>query len=168
MQAKGYPDLLTRRFLHLLSTFKDSDHHPPPIYAFTDFDPDGIAIMSTYKHGSWNLSHESAQLIVPRLQWLGIQSEDVMIDRDCKGLLRLSGRDRRKAIKMLENSPVFRDDGGEVEWRREIQVMLMLNVKAEMEMLGEREGGVAAFVESKLIESIDTPRFEGGLDEMII
>ena len=135
-------------------------HHanmqPPPIYVLADFDPDGMAVMSTYKHGSWNLSHESAQLLVPGIEWLGIRSTDIITtDTGDKSndLLRLSARDRHKATKMLENSAVFREDGSEEEWRRELQVMLMLNVKAEMESLGEREGGVDGWVDEKLLEN---------------
>lgn len=37
-------------------------------------------------------------------------------------------------------------------WRRELQVMLMLNVKAEMEILADRQGGVKGWVEEKLLE----------------
>lgn len=112
-----------------------------------------MAIMSTYKHGSWNLSHENSQSLAPDVQWLGIQSSDIISNannEEDKGLLRLSGRDRNKARKMLENNAVLWEGGREVEWRRELQVMLMLNVKAEMEILAERDGGVTGWVEDKL------------------
>lgn len=69
-----------------------------------------------------------------------------------KGVLRLSARDRKKAVKMLEKSECLREGGGEGEWRRELQVMLMLGVKAEMEVLGERVGGVKGWVEERLLE----------------
>lgn len=68
--------------------------------------------------------------------------------------LRLSGRDRKKATQMLENNVVFAEEGEEPEWRREVQVMLVLNLKAEMEVLAEREGGVEGWVERKLGERI--------------
>lgn len=127
----------------------------PPIYALTDFDPDGLAIMSTYKHGSFNLSHEDAGLNVPSIQWLGVRSRDVLAGNgqdDYNGLLRLSARDRKKATDMLERSGVLQESGKEEEWRRELQAMLMINVKAEMEVLAEREGGVKGWVEEKLLE----------------
>ncbi|MCJ1275954.1 hypothetical protein MMC21_003759 [Puttea exsequens] len=155
LTAKGYPDISTRSFLRLLSTSHDPEHHPPPIYALTDFDPDGLAIMSTYKHGSLNLSHENFQLSVSSIEWLGIQISDILhaeAAQTGQGLLRLSGRDRRKAIMMLDRSKVLGEDGEEQEWRRELQVMLMLNVKAEMEILSARDGGVAGWVEQKLFE----------------
>ena len=131
--------------------------------------------MSTYKHGSWNLSHESSQLLVPNLQWLGIRSQDLITNSasdgyERQGLLRLSKRDRQKAIKMLENSAVLREDGEEAEWRGEVQIMLMLNVKAEMEVLGEREGGMVGWVEGELVERIGVVGGSGEEDfeEMLV
>jgi meiotic recombination protein SPO11 len=94
--------------------------------------------MSTYKHGSMALSHETINLAVPRIQWLGIRSSDFIADDDCQGLLKLSARDRRIARKMLEKD-MFDEHGKETEWRRELQVMLMLNVKAEIQVLGNGE-----------------------------
>lgn len=111
--------------------------------------------MSTYKYGSFNLSHENANLNVPSIQWLGMRSRDIPAcnGNDDKGLLRLSGRDRKRATTMLENSPIFEEHGEEQEWRQELQVMLMLNVKAEMEVLADRDGGVQGYVEERLVEN---------------
>lgn len=47
------------------------------IFALVDFDPDGIAIMRTYKYGSLSLRHEQ-RVSMPRLKWLGILSNDLM------------------------------------------------------------------------------------------
>ena len=146
-QAKGYPDISTRSFLHRLCASSST----LPVYALTDYDPDGIAVMSTYKHGSWNLSHESAELVVPRIEWLGIRSGD-LFDGHEEGLLTLSARDRRKAMKMLENSVVLREEGEEREWRRELQVMLTIGMKGEMEVLAAKEDGVAGWVEGRLLQ----------------
>ena len=64
------------------------------------------------------------------------------------GLLRLSLRDRRKATGMLKRDLLREDDGwSEEEWRRELQVMLVLGYKAEMELLGDLE----AWLQRKLI-----------------
>lgn len=112
--------------------------------------------MSTYKHGSFKLSHENPGLSVASMQWLGVRSRDVLAGHgqdEYSGLLRLSARDRKKAADMLERSEVLQEGGKEEEWRRELQVMLMLNVKAEMEVLADREGGVKRWVEEKLLEN---------------
>ncbi|KAI4180102.1 MAG: hypothetical protein LQ346_007058 [Caloplaca aetnensis] len=156
LQAKGYPDIATRAFLRLLST---SVHPPPLVYALVDFDPDGIAIMSTYKHGSFTLFHESANLKTPTIRWLGLRSGDLDTEKllssshgdQRKGILVLSARDRKKAVKMLEKE-TYGEAGPEQEWRRELHTMLMLNMKAEMEMLSERKGGVVKWVQERLCE----------------
>jgi meiotic recombination protein SPO11 len=63
--------------------------------------------------------------------------------------MRLTGRDRRKARKMLE-WPVLGEDGPEPEWRREMQRMLMLNVKAEMQIFEEQPGGSGRWLKQQL------------------
>ncbi|KAL8993495.1 MAG: hypothetical protein Q9169_006301 [Polycauliona sp. 2 TL-2023] len=162
LTAKGYPDVATRVFLRLLST---SCHPLPSIYALVDFDPDGISIMSTYKHGSIRLAHENANLRCPNVRWLGVKSGDLVFpaskkeisnnddDDDVMGLLKLSRRDRKKAVKMLGQG-IFEEDGVERECRRELQVMLMLNVKVEMEILSQQDGGIETWVENRLCEEI--------------
>ena len=130
---------------------------PPPVFVLADFDPDGIAIMSTYKHGSWNMSHENAQLNVPGIRWLGLRSRDLFTGTDTyepekPGRLPLSNRDRNMARKMLEK-PAMRESG-EGEWRREVQVMMMMGFKAEMEMMDGREGGIAKWTENRLMDEL--------------
>lgn len=141
-------------------------------YALTDFDPDGIAIMSTYKYGSATLSHEAQHLTAPCLQWLGLRSDDVFplfqlkhvggnasqantSENHDRGLLKLSLRDRKKAAKLLENNSAFQEHGKEPEWRREIQVMLMYGYKAEMECLDMEGASVLVnWVKTKMIERV--------------
>ena len=156
LQAKGYPDLSTCAFLHLLSHPHIDNAAPPPIFALMDFDPDGMAIMSTYKYGSWNLSHERCNMHIPKIRWLGLRSREFLDSSTrevSEGLLRLSTRDRKKAIKMLEK-PLLNEDGAEKEWRRELQIMLVLGLKAEMEILADRAGGVGGWVEELLLEEL--------------
>jgi len=65
-------------------------------------------------------------------------------------VLRLTARDRRIAVKMLER-PTFAEDGPEPIWRRELQIMLMLNTKAEIQHLSGREGGLEEWLQDKLL-----------------
>lgn len=128
--------------------------------------------MSTYKHGSAALAHEE-ELAVPSIGWLGVRSRDIFpysqrvqedrannmersdiatteqVDDDNVGLLRLTPRDRRNAMRMLERDVL--QEGREDDWRRELQVMLMMGVKAEIQILGN---GVklGAWVDAKLKE----------------
>lgn len=167
LQAKGYPDLSTRIFLSFL-TF----HSPHiPAYAIVDYDPDGLAILSTYKHGSYALAHENSlttsgsaegqSLNLPQLRWIGVKSHHLKTPvstnngyaerdvRQTQGLMKLTRRDRCKARRMLEWE-VFAEDGIESEWRNELQIMLMLNVKAEMQIFEERDGGLALWLKGEL------------------
>jgi meiotic recombination protein SPO11 len=148
-QAKGYPDIQTRQFLHFLST------QAPyiPIYCLVDFDPDGLGIMSTYKHGSMSLAHQNANLAVSSIEWLGVRSCDILQkDVDKIGLLKLTKRDRRIAMRMLKKD-VFGESQweGEGEWRRELQVMLTLNLKAEIQVLSPDEGGLEGWLDGRLM-----------------
>jgi meiotic recombination protein SPO11 len=145
-QAKGYPDIQTRHFIRLLSR-----HRPEiPILALVDFDPDGIGIMSTYKYGSVSLAHE-INLAVPSIRWLGIRSWDFLNTKhEIQGLLNLTARDRKIGMKMLAKS-VAEEDGDE-EWRRELQIMLMMNVKAEIQILGNGEA-LGEWLDKKLLEA---------------
>ncbi|KAF2422183.1 DNA topoisomerase IV, alpha subunit [Tothia fuscella] len=140
--AKGYPDLSTRSLLSLLTTQTPS----PPLSILVDYDPDGLSILSTYKYGSTSTSHEN--LTLPSIRWLGVNSSYIGKQdslHQSQGLLRLSGRDRRLAARMLEKQ-LFGEDGPEQEWRVEVQRMLMLNVKAEIQVLEAGPGGLVGWM----------------------
>lgn len=113
----------------------------PKVYGLMDFDPDGVAILNTYKHGSLNLVNENASLVVPEMQWLGLKSCHISDEDQThrnQGLLPLTKRDRHKARNMLDQAHV---DNVE-EWRGQLQVMLMLNVKAELQILDAAAGAL--------------------------
>jgi meiotic recombination protein SPO11 len=132
-----------------------------------DLDPDGIAIMTTYKYGSYRLAHEDVghtdapALSLPNLRWLGVKSHhinraqanedgtDASATSGLQGMIRLTTRDRSKAMRMLEWD-LCTETGLELEWRRELQTMLMLNTKAEIQILDELPGGVLSFLSSEL------------------
>ncbi|KAL3423097.1 type IIB DNA topoisomerase [Phlyctema vagabunda] len=137
--AKGYPDIQTRQFLCMLSRIQPSI----PILALVDFDPDGLGIMSTYKYGSIALAHETNSLAVSSLKWLGIKTSDAMICNP--GVIQLSARDRKVAARMLERKEFEREE----EWRSELQQMLLLNIKAEIQILGNGEA-LQAWLNMKL------------------
>ena len=121
-----------------------------------DGDPDGLTIMSTYKHGSRAHLHENASLTVGNIEWLVIQTSEIVSEVESSGgspFIPLTLRDRKKAIAMLAKSPVFGADGPEPKWRAELQRMLMTNSKAEIEALYERQGGIEGWLDSKLQEA---------------
>lgn len=116
-----------------------------------------MAILSTYKFGSVAHARENGRLNVPGLQPLGFNTSDIVIRVDPLGddaLLPLTARDRRKIVAMLTNSPVWAVDGPEPEWRAELQQMLMLNLKAETEILYQRDGGLEGWIDREMLSRI--------------
>ncbi|KAL2810213.1 meiotic recombination protein spo11 [Aspergillus granulosus] len=154
--GKGYPDLGTRAFVRTIydSILASQSHNPPPFYALVDNDPDGIAIMSTYKYGSMAHTRENSNLVIPRLQWLGLRTSDIVEDgeeaQNGDELISLTPRDRKKIVAMLWRNPVFAVDGPEPEWRVELQRMMILNVKAETEIRYGRHGGLEGWIDQEM------------------
>ncbi|OQE40205.1 hypothetical protein PENCOP_c006G07878 [Penicillium coprophilum] len=152
--GKGYPDFMTRTFLRAMSdSVANQNRRPPRFYALTDGDPHGMAIMSTYKYGSAAQLHQNARLSMPSLQWLGLRVTDIIAVPEMlsdTALLSLTTRDRKKIMTMLLNSPVWASDGPEPEWRAELQRMLFLNLKAEIEILYGCQGGLEGWINRRM------------------
>lgn len=150
--GKGYPDLATRAMLRLLSTpTPHNGFSSPVVFGLADYDPDGIAILDVYKYGSAAMRHENLELRVEKLSRLGLNSRHVITCQDVahadQALLTLSARDRNKACKMLERCSEDGEDDG-FNTRRELQIMLILNIKAELQLLDAVPGGMSAILES--------------------
>jgi meiotic recombination protein SPO11 len=138
------------------------------MYALVDLDPDGIAILSTYKYSSYRLAHEEVAptetlgLSLPNIRWLGVKSHHMSRTPvgdshtgasampELQGLMKLTARDRLKAMRMLEWD-LCAVDGPEQEWRQELQSMLMLNVKAEMQILDDLPRGLVSWLSIELV-----------------
>ncbi|GLA62459.1 hypothetical protein AtubIFM54640_003014 [Aspergillus tubingensis] len=151
--GKGYPDLNTRAFVRKLFDHSRQLTKRPQFYALVDADPDGMAIMATYNYGSVAFTHENRNLNVPGLHWLGLRITDVVAGADPlddNTVLHLTKRDRKKVVAMLSRNPIWAADGPEPGWRVELQRMLMLNVKAETEILYDMEGGLTRWLDRKL------------------
>jgi meiotic recombination protein SPO11 len=166
LTGKGYPDLSTRRLLNFMSIpSMRNGFLAIPVYGLVDFDPDGLSILSTYQHGSLALAHENAEHTVPGMQWLGLRSihlQDVIGHVHAEQeLLALTARDRGMARRMLdreisrEGSGAHHERVGSGEQRprqqqqqqrpcprTELQRMLMLNFKAELQVLDAIPEGV--------------------------
>lgn len=168
--AKGYPDLTTRSFLNLVST-----RYPQlPILGLFDFDPDGVKIMRCYRYGSDRLSHE-ADLGTETLQWLGIKSTQLFRDyagdsatitpsqsspssitsTSCRNPVSyMSARERTAAISTLKKVVHPSHLGTEVsETKHELQLMLVLGVKAEIEWLDE-SGDLFSWLDDEIGEAL--------------
>ena len=105
-------------------------------------------------YGSKNLAQEH-ECNIPEVQWIGLRAEDVITSPDVNDQpMALSKRDRITAMSMLA-SPEWRDESddilpGLVEAMVELQRMLMLNRKAEIQSLDEMPGGLEDWLTDKL------------------
>lgn len=131
-----------------------------------------MRIFRTYKYGSRSLSHES-NTTVPGMKWLGIQSCDLMHPGNSTDsphawsalddVLPLTDTDRRTAVCLLKEmvySANADHDATSLEQYREVQVMLMLNVKAEIQAADDY-GDLATWLDNKLYRAQ-----EDGLDDL--
>lgn len=87
---------------------------------------------------------------VPELKWLGVHLIDVQGSRDYETVLHLSQRDRNKAIAMLRSLERQSEDGINIKCQVELQKMLMQNIKAEIQILDDRIGGLDGWLDQKL------------------
>ncbi|KAJ4024431.1 endodeoxyribonuclease [Fusarium irregulare] len=167
--AKGYPDLTTRSFLNFVNT-----RHPQlPILGLFDYDPDGVKIMRCYRDGSDRLGHET-DLNIQGLQWLGIKSAHLFRDftgatsapvsqssqtsitsTSCRDpVTYMNTRERNAAISTLKKVSDSSNSDIEVsETVHELQVMMALGVKAEIEWLDE-SGDLCSWLDDEIGEAL--------------
>ncbi|KIW29464.1 uncharacterized protein PV07_05278 [Cladophialophora immunda] len=153
--AKGYPDIATRYFLRRLL-----DHSPSsiPVFGLFDWDPDGVGILKCYLYGSRNLAQEHG-CNIPEMRWVGLKAEDVALHQAIGNpTVPLSRRDRMAAVGLLA-SQEWHDQTGTVlpglqEAVTEVQRMLMLNRKAEIQSLDEGQGGLEDWLTGRLSQQL--------------
>ncbi|KIW53750.1 hypothetical protein, variant [Exophiala xenobiotica] len=157
--AKGYPDLATRRFLRALL-----NHVEPSVKAFglMDWDPDGIQILKCYRYGSKKMAQEHG-CNIPEMKWIGLKAEDVTrIGQGDNASMPLSMRDRAIALSML-TSEEWRDGSGALlpgleECTTELQQMLILNRKAETQILDESGDSLEEWLTVHLADELQEDR----------
>ncbi|KAF7507604.1 hypothetical protein GJ744_010274 [Endocarpon pusillum] len=151
MTGKGYPDLATRRFLRTICDHETWLHRRRPcIFGLFDADPDGINIMQIYCQGSQSLPHET-ELNVPEMQWLGVRAADVLAEvQNDESVLKLTSRDRKKAVAMLGRLNRESEAVVDEQCKIELQRILVLNVKAEIQLLEDRPGGLEGWLNGRI------------------
>jgi len=80
-----------------------------------------------------------------------MKSTDIDIDK--VGFLALTSRDRRIAKQMLGRD-LWKEGDREEEWRKDLQLMQMLNLKAEIQILSSGEGGLEEWLDRKLTSAL--------------
>ena len=92
---------------------------------------------------------------MPKIKWIGLKAGDIAslgyVDEIS---MRMTARDRALALSML-GSDEWRDKSGQTlpgldECALELQRLLMLGRKAEIQILGEAEGGIYAWLTKRL------------------
>ncbi len=106
-----------------------------PIYVLVDNDPWGYYIYSVVKQGSINLAYESMRMAIPSARFIGMSSYDAAeFNISPSVFLRLNDKDIQRA-KEIRNYPWF----AARPWQREINHMLKLGVKLELEALSNKD-----------------------------
>ncbi len=98
-----------------------------------------MQIMSVYCVGSRAMAHDVHNLAVPQLKWLGVLPSDLaryQVPESAR--LPLGSRDKQKAAELLQRDYIQ----GNVAWRRELELMVALNCKAEVEGLQGAHAGL--------------------------
>ena len=154
-QGKGYPDLSTRRFLRACLDHLCWNGNPPPIFGLFDCDPHGLGILQNYRLGSTRLAHESASTVL-EMKWLGLKTNDIGMAGEDAAILPLTLQDR-SGIRGLLHRQVSILDAVSQEVVLESHRMLMLNKKAEIQILDERPGGLCQWLQHKLWHEMHGP-----------
>ena len=106
-----------------------------PVYVLVDNDPWGYYIYSVVKQGSINLAFESERMAIPDARFIGMSSYDAQqfgIPKEVA--IRINDQDLRRA-KEIKGYPWFASK----PWQREIDNMLRLGVKLELEALSAKD-----------------------------
>ncbi|XP_073032111.1 meiotic recombination protein SPO11-2 [Primulina eburnea] len=122
--AKGYPDIATRLLLHRMSR----EFSELPILGLVDWNPAGLAILCTFKHGSIGMGLEAYRYAC-NIKWLGLRKNDIEQLIPDESLIQLKTRDHQIA-KSLANSEILLD-----KYKEELAMMVQSGHKAEIEAL---------------------------------
>ncbi|XP_006639568.1 meiotic recombination protein SPO11 isoform X1 [Lepisosteus oculatus] len=125
--GKGVPDVNSRLMVRRLW-----DSLCIPIFALVDADPHGIEIMCIYKYGSVSMSFDAHNLTVPAVMWLGLLPSDIeRLNVPKDALIPFTKRDHSK-LQSLQKRPYF---NSQPLWKKEIELMLKWQQKAEIQCL---------------------------------
>lgn len=148
LHGGGQPPRGVRRLLWRL-------HHELnlPVYVLVDNDPWGYYIYSVIKQGSISLAFESNRIAIPEARFVGMSSYDAKkFDIPPAVSIKINEQDARRA-KEIRDYPWF----AKKSWQREINHMLKLGVKLELEALSAKD--FSFITETYLPEKLRTEDF---------
>lgn len=124
-----------------------------PVYVLVDNDPWGYYIYSVVKQGSISLAFESERMAIPDARFVGMSSYDAKkFDIPPAVSIKITEQDVRRA-KEIRDYPWF----AKKPWQREINHMLKLGVKLELEALSAKD--FSFITETYLPEKLRTQDF---------
>ena len=125
--GRGYPSVSTRAFISRLVA---EDDRLGRAAAITDFNPHGVHIMLTYKHGGGHQAIEAERVFrLPRITWCGVHSRHLCAQND--NVAKLTDRDTTMVRNLLAGHGVEID----ASMRSELELMINRGVKADIEAL---------------------------------
>ncbi|KAI9006326.1 Spo11/DNA topoisomerase VI subunit A [Hyaloraphidium curvatum] len=130
--GKGYPDASTRNLLRMIERRIEDDESEVQLLALVDCDPWGMDIYLNTKQGPKNKPDEG----IGSLELLGLMCDD--LSRYSIGhnrLLPLSAADIKKGHRILEL--FLSNEGPDADVAQEIQTMLWMGAKAELQVLAD-------------------------------
>jgi meiotic recombination protein SPO11 len=130
--AKGFPDLATRKFLHLLRrALEDNDRgNEAQFFGLVDWNPSGCWILSTYTVGNSSSAMDVSEYVTP-LKWIGLRSQDLYLIPEC-AFQALSSRDEAMINNALNETAATHPLR---PFASELEVMQARGQKAEIEAL---------------------------------
>lgn len=121
-----------------------------PVLGLFDCDPDGLEIFRCYHSGSQTSIHE-ARCGIPDMKWLGVDMCDLIcVTQVMNESVSMTRRDRDRARAMLKRIKRCDMAGQGTEMRRQLQTMLMLGKKMEIQAVDRVEGGLCGWLERRI------------------
>lgn len=129
--ASGQPDIATRLFVKKIREELDI-----PILGFMDADPYGLDILRVYTIGSKAKSLETYELAVTDIKWLGLLPSDLdNYNIPVQARIPMTKEDTKRAEDLLDEDFVL----ARPDWKREIEIMVNTQEKAEIQALMAHE-----------------------------
>lgn len=125
-QGKGFPDLATRHFLHVLCNCSPE----LPVYGIADADPYGLSIMHSYRVGSRNSISNEERYECGRLNFIGMDILDFQDES-----LPLSKADWQMAYSTIGKEWILQPEYA--FWKKQLQMQMFLMRKAELNIIGD-------------------------------
>ncbi|XP_053992509.1 meiotic recombination protein SPO11-like isoform X2 [Hylaeus volcanicus] len=121
--GRGYPDIITRRFInHLLSILN------PPTYYLGDYDPHGIGIYLVYLLGGSDVESQDTGTLA--IHWLGLHYKDVQ-NLPSRVFSSISQKEKKLLDNFLKNPRL----NGFPKIQKELHIMNEIQLKCELEAL---------------------------------